>query len=142
MNTFNKKPRIAFQGERGAFSEEAALKLLGDEIELVPRKTFEQLFQSLDNGRPIIFSRPSKTVSPAWCNRRSNYCARVRSLSSTKSRSRSNNTSSAVPGATFDTIETVQSHPVALAQCRRFFATHPQTQITSSQTTPPAASPK
>ncbi|MGH9689270.1 MAG: prephenate dehydratase domain-containing protein, partial [Candidatus Acidiferrales bacterium] len=33
--------RVAFQGERGAFSEEAALKLLGDKIELVPRPTFE-----------------------------------------------------------------------------------------------------
>ena len=41
---------MAFQGERGAFSEEAALKLLGPEIELVPRKTFADLYQSLDNG--------------------------------------------------------------------------------------------
>ena len=32
--------RIAFQGERGAFSEEAAMKLLGEEIVLVPRPHF------------------------------------------------------------------------------------------------------
>jgi len=43
-----RKPRVAFQGERGAFSEEAAMKLLGNEIELVPRKTFADLFNSLD----------------------------------------------------------------------------------------------
>jgi len=29
-------------------------------------------------------------------------------------------------GAIFETIETVQSHPVALAQCSRFFESHPQ----------------
>src|SRR3712207_5336523 len=45
-----RKPRVAFQGERGAFSEEAALKLLGPEIELVPRKTFEDLFDSFERG--------------------------------------------------------------------------------------------
>src|SRR5579872_5911459 len=42
--------RIAFQGERGAFSEEAAVKLLGEEIQLVPRPTFEALYSSLADG--------------------------------------------------------------------------------------------
>ena len=50
MSLLTAKPRVAFQGERGAFSEEAALKLLGPEAELVPRKTFADLYQSLDNG--------------------------------------------------------------------------------------------
>jgi len=31
----------------------------------------------------------------------------------------------AVPGATLDDVHTVQSHPVALAQCRSFFERHP-----------------
>ena len=30
------------------------------------------------------------------------------------------------PGATLNDIDTVQSHPVALAQCSRFFETHPK----------------
>src|SRR5215204_4865605 len=50
MTKLIRKPRVAFQGERGAFSEEAALKLLGEEIELVPRRTFADLFNSLENG--------------------------------------------------------------------------------------------
>src|SRR4029450_1971989 len=37
-------PLVAFQGEPGAFSEEAALRLLGEEIVLVPRPTFASLF--------------------------------------------------------------------------------------------------
>jgi prephenate dehydratase len=39
--------RIAFQGERGAFSEEAALKLLGGDIVLVPRGSFEATFSAI-----------------------------------------------------------------------------------------------
>jgi prephenate dehydratase len=30
------------------------------------------------------------------------------------------------PGTSLNTIEKVQSHPVALAQCSRFFQTHPK----------------
>src|SRR5919205_760469 len=42
--------RVAFQGERGAFSEEAAVKLLGEGVTLVPRPTFESLFASVGEG--------------------------------------------------------------------------------------------
>src|ERR1700733_10573182 len=42
--------RVAFQGERGAFSEEAAIKLLGESIQLVPRPTFEALYTSIQDG--------------------------------------------------------------------------------------------
>ncbi len=41
--------RIAFQGAPGAFSEEAAVKLLGEEITLVPRPTFESLFSAIED---------------------------------------------------------------------------------------------
>src|SRR3984957_16979370 len=45
----NVKPgaRVAFQGERGAFSEEAALKLLGHDIVLVPRGSFDATFSAV-----------------------------------------------------------------------------------------------
>src|SRR5216117_1141283 len=38
---------VAFQGERGAFSEEAARKLLGDSIEAVACRTFEDAFAAV-----------------------------------------------------------------------------------------------
>src|SRR5579864_8434787 len=43
-------PRIAFQGERGAFSEEAAVRRLGENIEAVPRPSFEALFSAIAEG--------------------------------------------------------------------------------------------
>jgi prephenate dehydratase len=50
MTTISPSPRIAFQGERGAFSEEAAVKLMGEEIQLVPRPTFEALYAAIQDG--------------------------------------------------------------------------------------------
>src|ERR1700682_850095 len=50
MTAAPKTPKVAFQGERGAFSEEAAVKLLGEEIQLVPRQTFEALYASIGDG--------------------------------------------------------------------------------------------
>src|SRR4029077_8560122 len=43
-------PRVAFQGEHGAFSEAAAFQLLGDTITTVPRATFDAAFRAIDEG--------------------------------------------------------------------------------------------
>src|SRR5579884_4307183 len=42
--------RIAFQGEPGAFSEAAALKLLGRAITTIPRPTFDAAFRAVAEG--------------------------------------------------------------------------------------------
>jgi len=126
MTTTAKKPRVAFQGERGAFSEEAALKLLGPEIELVPRRTFADLYESLDSGVADYVLAPVE-----------NSIAGVVKPSVDLLNSKSLNILDEIqikieqhligcPGASFEAIETVQSHPTALAQCSRFFETHPQ----------------
>ena len=126
MTTLSKKPRVAFQGERGAFSEEAALKLLGDDIELVPRRTFADLYDSLDNGVADYLLAPIENSIAGAIH------ASVELLNS-KSFSIVNEVQIKIEqhligchGADFDTIETVQSHPTALAQCSVFFTTHPQ----------------
>src|SRR5437870_1614939 len=41
--------RIAYQGEPGAFSE-AAARLIGAEAGLLPCRTFEDVFSSVENG--------------------------------------------------------------------------------------------
>jgi len=42
-----RKIRVAFQGERGAFSEEAARRILGDAIEPCPKREFDEMFESV-----------------------------------------------------------------------------------------------
>src|SRR5260370_1555168 len=57
--------RVAFQGEAGAFSEAAALQLLGEEIVTVPRPTFDATFPAIPEGAadPLLF--PAQTSLPA-----------------------------------------------------------------------------
>ena len=126
MSDLNAKPRVAFQGERGAFSEEAALKLLGPEIELVPRKTFADLYQSLDDGLADYLLAPVENtiagvVQPSVDLLNSSSLSVLDEI-----QIKIEQHLIGCAGVAFDTIETVQSHPVALAQCSHFFETHPR----------------
>jgi prephenate dehydratase len=120
------KPRVAFQGERGAFSEEAALKLLGHEIELVPQRTFEALFQSIEDGKADYVLAPvANTIAgPVQASLDLLRASSLVTLDEIEIQIEQHLIG--CPDATFNNIETVQSHPVALAQCKRFFAEHPR----------------
>jgi prephenate dehydratase len=41
------RTRVAFQGERGAFSEEAARRILGEKIEPCPKREFDEMFEAV-----------------------------------------------------------------------------------------------
>ncbi len=125
MTSSKRHPRIAFQGERGAFSEEAAVKLLGEEIELVPRPTFDELYSAINDGladyilAPIenslagsVYRSYDLLIASGLQIRAEVVIPIVHNLIG-------------VPDATFEKITQVSSHPVALAQCENFFAAHP-----------------
>jgi prephenate dehydratase len=116
--------RIAFQGERGAFSEEAALKLLGAEIALVPCGTFDATFAAIREGRADYVLAPMENSLAGSVHRSFDLLVEsglqivgeviipiVHNLI-------------ALPGARFEELASVASHPVALAQCERFFTAH------------------
>ena len=126
MSAARAKLRVAFQGERGAFSEEAAVALLGARIELVPRPTFEALFavvaeQAADYVvAPIenTLAGPVERVGELLQTNRLHVVAEVR-LHIVQSLI-------GCAGATLADVRRVESHPVALRQCARFLAAHPQ----------------
>jgi prephenate dehydratase len=119
------KTRVAFQGERGAFSEDAAMKLLGADIELVPRPTFAALFTSLDDQLADFVLSPIEnsligSIHPAveLLNASSLVVAGEVTIQIRQQLI-------GCPGSVFEEIKAVESHPAALAQCKRFFAEHP-----------------
>ena len=120
------KPRVAFQGERGAFSEEAALKLLGPEIELVPQRTFAELYESVEKGEADYVLAPvaNSIAGPVHASLELLQRSPLRTLDEVEIQIEQHLIG--CPDATLTNIATVQSHPVALAQCKRFFAEHPR----------------
>src|SRR5262249_60180769 len=54
--------RVAFQGEHGAFSEAAALRLLGNGITTVPRATFDLAFRAIDDGAADALLAPGENT--------------------------------------------------------------------------------
>jgi prephenate dehydratase len=133
------KPTIAFQGEPGAFSEDAAIELFGaeviDAIELKPCRTFEDLFASIAAGHAEYILLPVEnsligTIQPAVDLFEQSSLAVVGEVAIAI-----RHHLIGCPGSLFEEIESVESHPAALAQCRRFFEAEPQlTPIESDDT--------
>jgi prephenate dehydratase len=125
MTAFRQFPRIAFQGERGAFSEEAAVKLLGEEIQLVPRPTFEALYAAIQDGLADYILAPIENSLAGSVHR--SYDLLIASGLHIQAEVVIPVVHNLIgpPGATFERVTQVSSHPVALAQCERFFASHP-----------------
>jgi prephenate dehydratase len=119
------KPRVAFQGERGAFSEEAAVKLLGEQIELVPRPTFEAMFASIGEGAADFVLAPVENSLAGSIYRNYDLLLESKFTVGAEVVLPIAHTLIGPPGATFEQVRSVQSHPVALAQCTRFFDEHP-----------------
>jgi prephenate dehydratase len=117
---------VAFQGEHGAFSEDAAIKLLGPAIELVPRRTFAELFDSVAEGRAEYVLAPVENSLAGAVHAAVDLLHKSSLVIAGEVSIQVRQHLIGCQGARFEEIETVESHPVALAQCKRFFADNPQ----------------
>ena len=119
------KMRVAFQGEAGAFSEAAAVQLLGDDIITVPRPTFDATFRAIPERAadallvPVENSLAGSVVRVYDLLLDSNLTITAETILPIEMNL------IACPGATMADIRSISSHPMALAQCERFFSQHP-----------------
>jgi len=119
-------PRVAFQGEPGAFSGEAARKLLGHEVELIPCETFEKMFAEVEGGSSEYCLAPieNSLFGSVHLNYDLLLKHSLRIVGETNLRIIHNLI--AAPGTKIDDVKRVYSHPVALGQCRRFLSGRPE----------------
>ena len=129
------QPRVAFQGEHGAFSEAAAIQLLGENIVTVPRATFDSAFKAIDEGAADLLLAPVE-------NSLAGSVVRVYDLLLESKLEIVAETILPIemhligsPGATLEGLRSGASHPMALAQCERFFLEHPGLRLIPAEDT-------
>jgi prephenate dehydratase len=115
---------IAFQGERGAFSEQAARNLLGESIEVLPCRTFDDVFAAVANGSASAAVIPIENTLAGSVLRNFELLATAKLTIAGEVLLRIAHALIAPRGVTLANVRRVYSHPVALAQCLRFFAAH------------------
>ena len=123
--------KIAFQGRRGAYSESAAYHLFGNDIEVVPMDTFEQIFQGIETGAVDGGAIPieNSTAGSIYDNYDLLYKWRHPIVGEVKLQI--SHSLCALPGTKLADIKEVLSHPQGLAQCSRFFGRNPQIRSTA-----------
>jgi prephenate dehydratase len=117
---------FAFQGERGAFSEEAARRLVGPGVAVLPCMRFEELFQSLRDGRAAGAVVPIENTLAGSVHENYDHLVNFELPIVAETSVRIVHNLMAPKGVPFSKIKRVFSHPVALNQCLDFFAANPQ----------------
>jgi prephenate dehydratase len=114
---------VAFQGEVGAFSEEAA-KVLFAEAVIMPLPSFEAVFEAVEAGRAARAVIPIE--NSLFGSVHANYdllrAHAVHIVGEVRLRIRHH--LMALPGTTLGEVRRVYSHPQALGQCQDFLRTH------------------
>jgi prephenate dehydratase len=129
------KPRVAIQGIRASFHEEAALKYFGENIQTIECNSFKQTFEALKNKEAdyvvmaiensiagSILPNYSLLLSYAFPVIGEIYLPIQLHLM-------------ALPGVKFEDIKYVTSHPIAIRQCVDFFDEYPHLNIIESNDT-------
>ncbi len=126
---------VAFQGELGAYSEEAARALFGPEIEPVPCCAFEKVFDAVEEGKVDQGLIPIENSLAGSVHRNYDLLLQYQLHIVAEYHLRVRHCLLALPGVALKDLRQILSHPQALAQCRQWFEKHPKLEIVSAYDT-------
>src|SRR5258705_1362552 len=118
-------PRVAIQGELGAFSHEAAERMQAG-CRVVPCARSLEVFERLDDHSVDLAVIPIENSLAGSVLEHFDLLLAREVFVQREFRLRIVHNLVAVPGVKFAEIRRVYSHPVALEQCREFFRLHPK----------------
>ena len=130
-----KQSRVGFLGERGTFSETAAIGILGEDQQYISYPTFEDLYAGVENGETDLIISPLENSLVGSIHRCYDLLMNSRLSIAAETILPVSHFLIGCEAATMDTIQTVESHPAALGQCERFFAAHPHIRGVASDDT-------
>ena len=128
--------KIAIQGVPGSYHDIAAHKFFpGEEIELICCSTFEEIFSNMKQDSNVIgMLAIENTIAGSLLH---NY-ELLRESGMTiigEHKLRIKHSFMCLPDDDWNTLTEVNSHPVALAQCREFLIQHPKLKIVETEDT-------
>ncbi|HET6947087.1 MAG TPA: prephenate dehydratase [bacterium] len=115
--------RVAFQGERGAYSEEATIALFPD-AEVLPCAALREVFESVASGRSAAGVVPVENSQAGSINETYDLLLSHELHITGELDLRVRHCLLALPGRSLADLRAVYSHPQALAQCDVFLRDH------------------
>ena len=118
-------PRVAYQGEPGAYSEQAALDFFGGSVRAAGLEQFEDCFLALREGRADYAVLPIENSSTGAIRQIYDLLTQYECYMVGEATVKVEHCLMALPGATLDSITHVYSHEQGLFQCERYLNAHP-----------------
>jgi len=112
--------KVAFQGERGAFSEDAAAKLFGKNIGFLPCIRLKEVFELVSQDKVEFGVVPLENSQAGSINETYDLLLAYPLNVFSEVILRVSHCLMALPGQKLADITTIYSHPQALAQCAEF----------------------
>ena len=132
--------KVGFQGELGAYSEEAVVRLFGADAEPLPCR------ENRDVARRVASGEADAGVLPVENTLAGSVPASYDAILGEPTLHVTREVVIAIhhcvmgcPGASIERLRTVESHPIALAQCASWFARHPSIEARAAYDTAGAA---
>ena len=117
-------PRVIYQGEPGAYSEEAAAGFFGEAARSRGLPWFNDVFQALAQGEADYAMLPIENSSTGSIRQVYDLLAQYDFSLVGEWQVKVEHCLAALPGVTMEDIETVYSHEQGLMQCDRFLDAH------------------
>lgn len=132
-------PTVAFQGELGAFSEEAVHRFFGEGVTPVPRRGFAEVGDAVAAGDVDFGLLPIENTLAGSVVGSYDVLSQGELEVVGEVVIPIHHYLLAPPGAALSEVTRALSHPVALAQCQRFLQAHPEIEAVSFYDTAGAA---
>ena len=116
--------KVAFQGEFGAFSQQAIQQLLGAKARPIANARFDQVFAALKKGSVDAAAIPIENTLHGSIHENYDLLLKYDFAITAETNVRIVHNLIAPPGLSFAQVRKVFSHPVAINQCLDFFAKH------------------
>lgn len=118
--------KIAIQGVKASFHEEAAYKYFGQEIETIECGSFKQTCEMLKQGKAdyVVMAIENSIAGSILPNYNLLRDYRFHIIGEVHLNIQQNLL--ALPGVKLNDIQTVESHPIAIRQCDEFLGEHPE----------------